>query len=217
MPAAPAAAWWRRRAHRPHAPMMLLARLLVLALLGGAAAAAAAPAFQDEVAPPRGGRRAPPPPAHARAAGAPAPADAVWALPAGDAELRAAVRAAYAAVQQRVVGSAAGDAPLPASELRAVALELGAAPAAAVSAAEAAVLDARLAQWAARQGLAAAAAAAEGAAEAPALPVALLAQAAGARFLRALFSSLQGVRAAERARTKRETLEEQARDAIAEL
>jgi hypothetical protein len=176
---------------------------LVLALLALQPACRAAD-FQDEVARPRQAARrldrSDQPQGVRASAGQ---ADRTWALPASDAELRAAVRGAHAAEAAR---HPAGG-PLPAAQLQAVLLELLNPQRAELSARERQAFDAAVAQWAARQGLGG------GAGEGRELSASLLQQQAALKFLRATAAALARVRSEERLRLKARNILEQAQEA----
>jgi hypothetical protein len=159
---------------------VLLLLLLALTALPGQCSVA----FQDELssAP---ARRAP--------AGIPlgvkgseAHADRVWAVPAGDPELRAAVGAAFAAEQH-----GHGQSALGAAAVQGVLLRLLNPLSSELSSAEQLEFEQQLAAWAQRQGLAQSIG---GEAQQP-LSLTLLQQQATLKFLRRLSASLLAVRA----------------------
>jgi hypothetical protein len=186
----------------------LLLALLLLALRPGPAAAAD---FQDEVSRPR---QAPPRLARAdlpQGRKGAAPLDSTWALPPGDAELRAAIRSAQAAEAAR--HHPAGGA-LPAAALQPVLLELLNPQHAELSAREREAFAAAVAQWAARQGLGG-----EGVGEGgqgQELSASLLQQQAALKFLRSTAAALAKIRGEERLRQKAQNILEQTQEAALE-
>jgi hypothetical protein len=182
--------------------------------------------FQDELTakppPPRRLDRAELPRGSGGGGGGPGGApDGAWQLPAGDAELRAALRSAHSAEAAR---HASG---LTAAHLAPVLLRVLNAQQAELSARETEAFGAEVARWAARQGLGGGggggggeeAVAAQGQPQPLPPPrelsASLLQQAASLRFLRGVAARLARVRSEERLRRKAEGVLERAREAAA--